>query len=112
MNTAENNKLIAEFMGLKPTPIRAGLYGLAKSPWVAVTGENPEKVMEQFCKSTKYHDSWDWLMPVILKMNNTEEWEKFEISHLSICLVSVDLEASYDEVIRFIKWYNDKQVNN
>ena len=53
MNTIENNKMIAEFMGLEmlndlqiKTPKDGGI----------------------FLSELKYHTSWDWLMPVIKKI--------------------------------------------
>jgi len=111
----ENNRLIVEFMGLKPKLISPDVYGISMPPWIAVTGDTPEKIMDDFCKSTRYHFSWNWLMPVIEKMNNTgDAWDEYSISHLAVCLVSVDIQATYNEVVKFIKWYNTrgKKIKN
>jgi hypothetical protein len=56
MNTQENNKLIAEFMNY------------------------PDLGTEGDFSYLKYHSSWDWLMPVLKKINlqlnpdNYNEW--------------------------------------
>jgi hypothetical protein len=47
MNTTENNKLIAEFMGVGYVDIDTYL-------------ENS--------KELQYHNSWDWLIPVVQKL--------------------------------------------
>ncbi len=48
MNTTENNKLIAEFMGVDQVDI---------DTWLETNS------------NLHYHTSWDWLMPVIKKIN-------------------------------------------
>jgi hypothetical protein len=74
----KENKLIAEFMGLE--------YGDYITP--------------------HYHCNWNELMPVVEKMNTTELWEEYDISHLATCLVSVDINPTYDAVVEFIKQLN------
>jgi hypothetical protein len=54
MNTTENNKLIAEFMGYP--------YFLSDSG-VDSWGDD------------EFHQSWDWLMPVVEKINETGRFE-------------------------------------
>ena len=73
-----DNKLIAEFMGLE--------YGDYITP--------------------HYHCNWNELMPVVEKMNTTELWEEYDISHLATCLVSVDINPTYKAVVEFIKQHN------
>ena len=110
--TVEDKKLIAKFMGLKPILISPNVYGLAKSPWVAVTGDNPEKVMNDFCKSTMYHSSWDWLMPVIQRINSQGyELEGVRrLKYIQIHCGCANLDGAYNEVVSFIKWYKEVKV--
>lgn len=54
MNTQENNKMIAEFMGL--TPNECGVYQTKRGPY--------------HLENLSYHLSWDWLMDVVEKINN------------------------------------------
>ena len=85
----KENKLIAEFMG----------YELVGNTYSKNNG------MHWFIEP-QYHESWDWLMPVVEKMNTTELWESYDISDLAVCLVSVDINATYKAVVEFIHRYN------
>ncbi len=106
----ENNKLIAEFMG-------------------HITSDNLESVcgfrgQEIFpFADLEYHTSWDWLMPVVEKIE-TYLWV-FSISGLKIEYATIDqykkgdsqvfpvpgkkIIAVYEAVVFFIKWYNEQQ---
>ena len=67
-----NNKLIAEFMGY--------IY------------EDDILVPEE----PQYHTSWDWLMPVVSKIENENEL-------IGTHILSTDRDKTYKEVVRFIK---------
>lgn len=54
----------------------------------------------------QYHTSWNWLIPVVEKMNTTELWEEYDISYLATYLVSTDINATYNAVVEFINEYN------
>ena len=84
-----NNKLIAEFMGV-------GKLHEAQSSnqW------------------NQYHTSWDWLMPVVLKCkesvdycsdDNALEYHNIEDEMLS----QLSIEDTYQAVVKFIKIYSD-----
>ena len=98
MNTTENNKLIAEFLH----------------------GKNA-------VHPNQYHENWNELMPVILKIN------QFENQRYSILINSMDckihdnlknktiadsfgrftpdelIKSIYSACVEFIKWYNEQQ---
>lgn len=101
----ENNKLIAEFMGIKLTE-----NGLA---WDYINNPIPS-----------YHTSWDELMPVVEKINDTERYEvcigdshchitdiendNYKVRALTLSLQGkTTIEATHLAVVEFIKWYND-----
>jgi len=71
-----DNKLIAEFMG-------SNLNGLES--W-------------QYEEELQYHTSWDWLMPVVEKIYQLDSNADF--------FGSINLEATYKEVVEFIKEHN------
>ena len=109
-NTNENNKLIAEFMGIDQVDI---------------------DTYQETNSNLKYHTSWDWLMPVVKKIKisvidqdetdnpyNSEEWDKSTRNYelLNYCyyfgynithtLVQIEIKSLYQAVVEFIKEYN------
>ena len=91
----KENKLIAELMGYVYEDDRFFM-------------EDSERVRlyEYLPHELRYHTSWDWLMPVVDKMNTTELWEEYDISYLATYLVSADINATYKAVVEFINEYN------
>ena len=86
----QDNKLIADFMGWdieSPTTIPSNLH---LSNLELDSGE---------VWAYKYHTSWTWLMPVILKL-----------SPLTDCGIKIQrnetIESAYSFVVEFIKEYN------
>ena len=106
-NTNENNKLIAEFMGLDTEVFKSG----------KVNYYYYDKVSKQeiFLEAHElpYNVSWNWLMPVIERINilvmeddfyelyNSEEWDN--ITHT---LIQIKIKYVYQAVVEFIKEYN------
>ena len=101
----DNNKLIAEFMELK---YKRGAY---------YDEYNKEKVKQD--SNLKFHSSWDWLMPVVEKIENINEWVRVEITNNSIIITymgynkithgKTKIKTVYKAVVEFIKWYNKKE---
>ncbi len=91
MNTQENNKLIAEFMGLEK---ENGLY-LFTTP------------MDDYKTDTLYFDtSWDWLMPVAEKIMWDNDIEDSQCTNIAEALCDAKIDRVYDAVVEFIKQYN------
>lgn len=141
----EGNKLIAEFMGLKLIDISSKMEELYKKPiWVSknfdesdVPDEIPYKDDWQWDKfypqveKLSYHSSWDWLMPVVEKIESLGFWVKI-MGHTSFdnkyksCDIKKQksksdgdylynyegdwmeskIESVWLAVVEFIKWYN------
>ena len=128
----ENNKLIAEFMGVK---IGVDSYSYRPGQSDLLKEEN-----------LNYHKSWDWLMPVVEKIESLDlkeygyQWEgidgEIEYNNGSICVeieqdrcwiymkLQLDpfhtfnektrgisfptkIEATYAAVVEFIEYYNN-----
>jgi hypothetical protein len=98
MTIEESNKLIFDFMGCKHSA--------------------NEDIDRWEMSSLKYHSSWDSLMPVFVKINNTVENE-IGGSFINIWWHGVDygnktfdtavyshIGALYQACIQFIQWYN------
>ena len=128
MNSQDNNKLIAEFMHPEMVDfdpnnndgIEISYNMLAK---MAI-------VTKQY-GLLKYHELWDWLMPVVEKIENMEDIKFAVIITQNVCsikysdirattykpIVSIasdysgdntKLSNTYKAIVKFIKWYNEK----
>lgn len=99
----EDNMLIAKFMGAK-----SGKYGLYWFP-DGNNFSNPNRC--------EYTSSWNWLMPVVEKIEKIEDVLYIDVSttHTHIELSSDEIEiygdnrldSTYKAVTEFIKWYKE-----
>lgn len=95
-----DNELIAEFMGLP----------LTKEEYLFSGGTKTVPF-----RKWQYHDSWDWLMPVVSRINQL--WmgcggagELGQMcDQVTLMHVSDKIERVYGAVVFFIKWYNANQ---
>ena len=118
----EGNKLIAEFMQLK-TIKRDGM----SDSYMFVL--HPGFIPREVCPANlEYHTSWDWLMPVVEKIENAPNYDFFfhilgngafitttrvenfrdgspDIVESKIVHDS-KIDATWLAVVEFIKWYN------
>jgi len=84
----ENNKLIAEFMGVKH------LYSTVR------------------LETLKYHSDWNWLMEVLDKIYKMDLYYDKYIDYNSSMFTSGKIELStnihsvHGACVEFIKWYN------
>lgn len=125
-----NNVLIAEFMGLNL---------LKDTQHWRRSAEEQEENHKLFCinegnsnwysvsaNMLEYDTSWDWLMPVVEKIESTKAKEGFyfDVDILSTGVIissaakhivqitqeeiqsTSKIEAVYNAVVEFIKWYN------
>lgn len=119
-NVLNGNKLIAKFMGAKEfsisnsTKIEYCLYPCE------ISGETPNGFESQSVKGLLFHKSWDWLIPVVEKiskwLNDLEDetgyinFSDHYINFNEYSFIYDSFEDLYNNVIEFIKWYNN--VNN
>lgn len=123
MKTQEGNKLIAEFMG-----------GIYHSKLFHI-GENQIWLpRHNMCEQSrlKYDSSWDWLMPVVEKIEkivlNNGDCFQISIGKHKISIIRKDklanpylkeeiyipvngakIEATWIAVVQFIEWYNNQK---
>ena len=90
MNTQENNRLIAEFMGYEVLyrPYSNGFIELSETELCDVD-------------DLEYHTSWDWLMPVVDKC-----YQEHMSKNIAEAVMTCDIDKAYQVVLEFIKQYN------
>jgi len=89
MNTQENNKMIAEFMG----------YELIGNTYSKNNG------MDWFIEP-QYHESWNWLMSVVEKIKNIAvKNDNIEVFY-EVANHIPDRHETYKSVVEFINEYN------
>lgn len=130
--TKAGNKLIAEFMGIHTKKswmfgAAYGLYhpsGLPCMKWNGMRTE--EAIWETFLQGKLYHNSWEWLMPVVGKIESMGRYYTVQILKdrcvISIGTVKDSLFHGFKEghpkiistwmvVVEFVKWHNKQQSN-
>lgn len=126
-NTIENNRLIAEFMEIKPLQI-GNRYSISKDHCTSNCTDREETILG-FCKMAKYYSNWEWLMEVVeaIEQIQRSKWSKNTYACVSIsflgCKISFHgnqeeiitfivrtskIEAVYDACVEFIQWYNQQ----
>ena len=105
-----NNKLIAEFMGYPHMTDAVDDRTIAYDVGGSVMNinnthnENDNNVFHP--DDMKFHSSWDWLIPVVNKIEM--ECEGVPIQLLDCNLYS-EIGEVYQAVVEFIKTYNDER---
>jgi hypothetical protein len=125
MDRVEKNKLIAEFMGAKqayipfvtPKDMDFHMYGVIEC---IEDGENEKTLF--LPEEMEFDTSWDWLMPVVEKIESLG----FDV-FINTCVCRItdvgqdvleDIEtfdyenkkrATYQAVVQFIIWYNQNK---
>lgn len=93
----ESNKLIAEFMGYNVEFVNDERYFTLDDMLESLSDEE-----------LQYHSSWDWLRPVIEKIDSLTMPDNIHLSIQGLNIFS-SLEDVYLAVVEFIKWYNNKE---
>ncbi|MBA3900975.1 MAG: hypothetical protein H0X62_12345 [Bacteroidetes bacterium] len=107
--TLEGNKLIAEFMG--------------------VNGDESNKSFNDFLENSKYHNSWDWLMPVVENIERHGCIVEIWLSLGKGCIIikgnftksvktiantesNSTIESVWLSVLEYIDWHNKPKAPN
>lgn len=137
----EGNRILAEFMGHNSDLGAAIRFMYSSSEPFPLSGndanfdsvENEVQMeVEEFgstlvINTLSFHNSWDWLMPVVEKIESIEDKNGYNIFWVKIdgvcceiqqadsldIIVEVDCESKIEAVfmacVEFIKWYNQKK---
>lgn len=99
----EKNRIIAEFMGYET-------YEHTNSTAIRLMEDNEFNSIDIGHIHTKFHTSWDWLMPVIDKIYNLpQEIEDTNlIGDITNALIDIDILECHGEVVYFIEYYNEQ----
>ena len=120
MKTIENNKIIAEFLSVKIHPCET----IENFKFLPI--EERGLYNGYFIDELKYHEDWNWLMVVVEKIESLEIFDRmgrfnintknFDENYTSFitdkdedfiqCEGDTKIEAVYNAVVEFIKWYN------
>ena len=101
----KENKLIAEFMGMQHTDI--GWYD----------NEEALKLKDNTFDKLNFHTSWDWLIPVMKKIDSYaceemdfSDYDDYRNKYVFIHNISLhnDIREVYNQVVEFIKQLNKK----
>lgn len=131
----EGNKMIAEFMGAEMPASSKDADGNIRSCSLVYKGVRVDYIGNSGYGEFKFHSSWDWLMPVVEKIQSIDITPAPNYSGYRIEIVvqgyvkitgfpmtgiftNVSVEGSLIKavwlaVIKFIQWYNNKtQITN
>ena len=96
----KDNKLIAEFMGMELGDDKTMYYDDAENL------HPPTPINE-----LKFHSSWDWLMPVVIKCFEVDEQTNDDLNFkLNDALLETNIDSLYKVVVEFIKQLNNKTI--
>lgn len=99
------NKLIAEFMGKNYMDTDDGERGYL----FPLNGHFNRRLTPLFMS---YHKSWDWLLEVVKKIEALEIDSNELIGDIFDSFLCIDLERTWQSVIKFITWYNTNNTPN
>lgn len=107
MTVSKSNKMIAEFMGIHAKKGFTGwaLYHNYDSIFTNLSTWTELQAWDCLDKNKRmYHNSWDWLMPVIQKIRkSTIGVPLMDLNPL----VKGDINGMYNEVVKSITIYNE-----
>ena len=118
-NIEENNKIIADFLGWVQR--KMPVYMKGRNMWMS------HHKTRGFCSivgEELFHESWDWLMPVIEKIESedytvnifkeeteirSDDYDSYPDEEGAYCSgeIGPKLIATYKAVVEFIKWRNE-----
>jgi hypothetical protein len=96
------NRMIAEFMSVDTNP--NGTFELPQFCILLTNGYFQTEFTEE---QLKYHESWDWLMPVVENIDHLE-YESERLDAIDNAIKTRVIGDVYKAVVEFIEWYNNQ----
>ena len=99
--TMNNNKLVAEFMGVEKT------YNPSTEKVLSYAVNDDVQCLPH---ELQYHTEWNWLMPVgekIDAMFGEDDEVDDAINRVHNAVLSFDIDNTYRAIVEFIEDYND-----
>jgi len=126
MTTEEGNKLIAEFDGYEyiDSDKSYDSWGWWEKDKFNDNAKNNPNFLCISNSGLKYHSSWDWLMPVALKIGETcidNEFVEITLKSDNTCIIDCSgqyyteqsegtlLLSTFNAIVNFIQWYNQNK---
>lgn len=128
MERIEKNKMILDFMGVKPIyNSYTNKYTYSDGIYFTVSDDSYDKVMDSMSEYSKYNSDWNWIMGVVEEIGLRNFHDKnlmgivtiYGLNRTSIrCYINEELinvidcsdvsgiGATYEAVCEFIEWYN------
>lgn len=101
-----NNKLIAEFMGLPLVPCSIG----TENGMVCEGYQHPKGDTPFTADGLQYKYSWDWLMPVVIEcFNRFANTDTIDHMKLNDALLTCNINELHEAVVDFIRQHNDER---
>jgi hypothetical protein len=105
----ETNKLISIFMGFEDESriLGGGQRMRRKTEWKYGCQQYEQYGYDQL----KYHSEWNWLMPVIDKIQRMVGDESLEAAIDRVCILPIytERERVYKAVVKLIEFYNSQK---
>lgn len=129
MKTEEGNKLIAIFAGAVEEPLShkynphiyfsedvAPPIGFINEDRRWDTKKEEYRVALLDLQNLQYHTSWDWLMPIVQKIQESYEGEELHeesckhYEQIEVMLTSLNIEWVWQACVMFIEWFNQQNL--
>lgn len=114
-----DNALIAEFLGLKLgwwIPQKKPLTD-DKKQWCDLSGNTFLGTSAYYTNQLRFHETWEWLLPVLEKIRQVDPKVKFTIAPEEVKIYNKSckffekshrstITMTYNVIVSYIKWYN------
>jgi hypothetical protein len=122
----QNNDDIMRFMGCRLAPCSNGkAWESPNEHYGTEMGRMHGRLQQSAWNGMGFHRSWDWLMPVVEKIDQILPDDSFVLIEYNRCIIPVleaeepfdidfvcntRLEATYRAAVEFIRWHSEEKA--